>query len=173
MSINSQLSSLLSSVGVVNISSTTASSSTSTGALIVAGGTGIAGNLYVGGQIISAGGTISNSILNYTSFSVTTTAITQIGSFSISQYRSAKFIIQISDDTTSFQISEILLLAISAGTTAGTGVTSIAEYAVLTSDAVLGDFSADIQSDGIVRLYLTPYSATNKTVNVSVQLMGT
>jgi hypothetical protein len=172
MSINSQLSSLLSSVGVVNISSTTASSSTSTGALIVAGGTGIAGNLYVGGQIISAGGTISNSILNYTSFSVTTTAITQIGSFSISQYRSAKFIIQISDDTTSFQISEILLLAISAGTTAGTGVTSIAEYAVLTSDAVLGDFSADIQSDGIVRLYLTPYSATNKTVKVSVQLMA-
>lgn len=172
MSINSQLASLLSPSGAIIVSNTSTSSSPSTGALVVAGGAGIVGNLYVGGQIISAGGTISNSILNYTSFPITTTAITMIGSFSISQYRSAKFIIQIKDTTPSFQVSEILLLAISIGTTSGTGVTSLAEYAVLTSDAVLGDFSADIQSDGVVRLYLTSYNATNKTVNVSVQLMG-
>ena len=35
----------------VNVAATTASSSTTTGALIVAGGVGIAGNLYVGGDI--------------------------------------------------------------------------------------------------------------------------
>ena len=40
----------ISADGVVNISSTTASSSTTTGALTVDGGAGIAGALYVGGQ---------------------------------------------------------------------------------------------------------------------------
>lgn len=36
---------------VVNVAMTTASTSTTTGALVVAGGTGVAGNLYVGGAV--------------------------------------------------------------------------------------------------------------------------
>jgi hypothetical protein len=36
----------------VNVAATTASSSTTTGALIVAGGVGVAGNLYIGGTIV-------------------------------------------------------------------------------------------------------------------------
>jgi len=36
----------------VNVAATTASSSTTTGALIVAGGVGVAGNLYIGGNIV-------------------------------------------------------------------------------------------------------------------------
>lgn len=47
--------------GNVHITSTTRSTSTSTGALIVDGGTGIAGNLYVGGNItITSNATIGN-----------------------------------------------------------------------------------------------------------------
>ena len=43
----------ISSAGVVSLSSTEASTSTTTGALTVGGGVGIAGNLYVGGSILS------------------------------------------------------------------------------------------------------------------------
>lgn len=178
MSINSQLASLLSSNGVLTLSNALNSSSPITGALVVSGGVGISGNLYVGGQIISNKGVISNNILTYDTFTVTTTDATIIGNFPISQYRSAKFHIQISDTTPSFQVSEILLLAIAKATTSNTGTpsdtgaTSIAEYAILTSDALLGDYSSDVHLDGIVRLYFIPNTATNKTVKVSVQLMA-
>ena len=50
MSIASNLSSLVSATNVVVVSATTQSVSTSTGALIVRGGAGIAGNLYGGGS---------------------------------------------------------------------------------------------------------------------------
>jgi len=55
MSIASNLSSLVSATNVVVVSATTQSVSTSSGALIVRGGTGIAGNIYGGGSAIFAG----------------------------------------------------------------------------------------------------------------------
>lgn len=45
----------------IEILSTTASNSTSTGALVVAGGVGIAGNLYVGGTIVGNIGTVGSA----------------------------------------------------------------------------------------------------------------
>jgi hypothetical protein len=44
-------------MGVLNLPNTTASTSTSTGALRVGGGAGIAGNVYIGGTLSIAGGT--------------------------------------------------------------------------------------------------------------------
>lgn len=55
MSIASNLSSLVSSTNVVVVGATTQSVSTSTGALIVRGGVGVAGNIYAGGNAIFAG----------------------------------------------------------------------------------------------------------------------
>lgn len=55
MSIASNLSSLVSATNVVVVSATTQSVSTSSGALIVRGGAGIAGNIYGGGSAIFAG----------------------------------------------------------------------------------------------------------------------
>ena len=54
--------------GVTTILNSTNASSTSTGALIVAGGVGINQNLYVGGTIF---GTISGSVTNATNISIT------------------------------------------------------------------------------------------------------
>ena len=47
--------------GDILISSNTASHSTTTGALVVVGGTGIGGNLFVGGNIVAASGNTSTS----------------------------------------------------------------------------------------------------------------
>ena len=47
--------------GDIVISSNTASYSTTTGALVVVGGTGIGGNLFVGGNIVAASGNVSTS----------------------------------------------------------------------------------------------------------------
>jgi hypothetical protein len=47
--------------GDILISSNTASHSTTTGALVVVGGTGIGGNLFVGGNIVAASGNVSTS----------------------------------------------------------------------------------------------------------------
>jgi hypothetical protein len=47
--------------GDIYISSNTASHSTTTGALVVVGGTGIGGNLFVGGNIVAASGNVSTS----------------------------------------------------------------------------------------------------------------
>ena len=46
------------SSGIVTISNTTASTSTSTGALVISGGVGIAGSMFVG-ENVSVGGTLT------------------------------------------------------------------------------------------------------------------
>lgn len=58
--------------GIVNIRASTASSSTSTGALIVAGGVGIGGNLNVGGDFTLTG----NLTVNGTTTAVNSTVVT-------------------------------------------------------------------------------------------------
>jgi hypothetical protein len=47
--------------GNINISSNTSSNSSATGALVVVGGAGIGGNLFVGGNIVAASGNVSTS----------------------------------------------------------------------------------------------------------------
>lgn len=69
MSIASQLSFLETAAGVVTVPSTAVSLSTSTGALIVAGGTGISGNTYIGGNLVVLGtitGLITTATTNAT-----------------------------------------------------------------------------------------------------------
>ena len=60
------------SAGVVTVSDTTASTSTSTGALVVSGGVGIAGSLHVG-ENVSIGGTLTyEDVINIDSVGVVT-----------------------------------------------------------------------------------------------------
>jgi collagen type VII alpha len=61
--------------GGVQVASTTVSTSTQTGALIIRGGVGIGGDLYIGGQIIGAGGQAigSNSTGTTSTFTVLNT----------------------------------------------------------------------------------------------------
>jgi hypothetical protein len=92
---------------------------------------------------------------------VNTVDTTVIDAYSIDDYRSSKYIIQISDGTgpsANFEVIEILLLLDNSGTVYAT------EYAVLSSNGELGEFAADVQGDNMVRLYFTAYQATNKVI---------
>jgi hypothetical protein len=71
--------------------------------------------------------------------------------FSATSYRSAEYIIQMTDST-NYQVSKLLVLH--DGTTA-----YVTEYAQLYNTSFLGTFSADINS-GNVRLRVTPSTGT-------------
>ena len=62
--------------GVVTVNGTQASSSTTTGALVVSGGLGIAGAVYIGGTSIQAGAAIFNSTINKITLTAPATAAT-------------------------------------------------------------------------------------------------
>jgi len=89
---------------------------------------------------------------------VATTAQTAVDTFSAATYRSAKYIVQITQGT-NYQSSEIMILH--NGTT-----TSTAEYAMMNTGGTLGTFSSDI-SGGNVRLLVTMASGTSATINIS------
>jgi len=88
---------------------------------------------------------------------VATTTQTAVDTFSTSAYRSAKYLVQITQGT-NYQSSEIMILH--NGTT-----TFTTEYAMLNTNGTLGSFSSDI-SGGNVRLLITMSSATSATINI-------
>ena len=85
----------------------------------------------------------------------TNTDIQIIDSFSISSYQSGKYILSINNTTNSkYQVTEIMVLH-DGGTN-----TYTTEYASLSSNVTLGQFSANINS-GNLRLWMTPTYANN------------
>ena len=175
----------------VTLTNGTNSSSTTTGALIVSGGAGIRGNLNIGGilhvvnstqstgtgtgALIVDGGAaiggrlhaesikIADSVIDSTLVLVNTTATTIVDTYSVNEFRASKYLIQIDSGSgpgAEFQVIEILLLVDNIQTVYAT------EYGVLTTNGELGEFAADVQGDNMVRLYFTPYMATDKTISV-------
>jgi hypothetical protein len=142
---------------VVHFSNTTESISSSTGAVIIGGGLGVAK------RINSESLQIADTVMDSGLILVNTTATYVVDYYPIGQYRSAKYLIQIEDGSgisASFETIEILLLVDNAQTVYAT------EYAVLSSNGELGEFAADVQGDNIVRLYFTPYQGTNKILKI-------
>ena len=86
-----------------------------------------------------------------------TTTTTAIDSFAVGTYRSAKYVVQITQGT-NYQVSEVLV--IHNGTT-----TFMTEYGVLETNGSLATFSSDI-SAGNARLLVTMASATSATINI-------
>lgn len=116
------------------------------------GGT-INGNLTVNGQV-----TLSDVQYFSNSISVTTDTTEVIDTFSSSNWRTAKYTVQISETSTNYHSTEILLLH------DGSTVQKV-EYAVVSTTGELGYFDADINT-GLVRLLFTATNATNKTLKV-------
>ena len=141
----------------ITASNATDSSSLTTGALVLsAGGLAVKKSIYVGSNIVQtlSDGTVISSH-GVTSCTVASTSLTNIDSFSTS-YRSAKYIIQITQGT-NYQVSELLVLH------NGSNVKST-EYSVLsTSSAPLGAFSADISGSNVV-IKVTMVSNTSCTI---------
>ena len=100
--------------------------------------------------------TISNDSVAQTTLATTTQ--TSVDSFAVATYRSAKYIVQITQGT-SYQVSEILV--IHNGTSA-----FMTEYGVLTTGSTLATISADVNT-GNARLLVTMGSTTSATINIS------
>lgn len=150
-------------VSNVKITGSTASTSTTTGALIVAGGVGIGGDVWATGRVNSESLKIADSVFDSTEVLVNTSLATVIDTYSITEFRSAKYLIQIDDGegaNANFQVIEILLLIDNSGTVFAT------EYGMVTSNGELGEFTADVQLDNKLRLYFTANHATNKLIRV-------
>ena len=94
---------------------------------------------------------------------VNNTNTIEVDSYPTTQYRSAKYLIQISDGSgpsASFETIEILLMIDNNQSVYAT------EYAVLSSNGELGEFAADVQNDNMVRLYFTAYQASSKVIKI-------
>jgi hypothetical protein len=150
------------------ISNTTESTTTNTGALVVSGGIG------VGKRVNCESLRIADSIFDSTLVTVSNTATTLIDSFLSTEFRSAKYFIQISSgggaghtlSTATFQAVELILITDNVGTVYATEYGLVSTGGV-SGGAVLGSFTADLSViDNTARLYFTPNAATNKTIKV-------
>ncbi len=142
---------------IVYFTNPTNSTSSNTGAVIVTGGVG------VGGRINAESVQIADAILDSGQVLVNTTSSVVVDSYSIDDFRSAKYLIQITEGTGSgarFETIEILLLVDNDQNVYAT------EYAILVSDDDLGDFSADVQGDNMVRLYFTASDSAPRTLKI-------
>jgi hypothetical protein len=141
----------------VHFANTTESTSSSTGAVIIDGGLGVAK------RINSESLQIADTVMDSGLILVNTTATYVVDYYPIGQYRSAKYLIQIEDGSgisANFETIEILLLVDNAQTVYAT------EYAVLSSNGELGEFAADVQGDDVVRLYFTPFQVSDKILKI-------
>lgn len=150
----------------VNIGGVTTSISPTTGAVIIAGGVGIGENLNVEKRVTSESIQIPNTVFNSTSTIVNTVAPYLIDSYSLNDYRSSKYFIQIDEglsSTARFQSVEIMLVATNTGTAKTTS------YGLVTSDGELGSFTNDVTGmidNWMINLYFTPFDTIPKTIKV-------
>jgi len=144
----------------VRITASTISTGTNSGALVVTGGVG------VGGRINSESLKIADAVYDSTVQLVNSTVLTVIDEFSFNQFRSAKYMVQVSEGNSSThrcQITELLALV------SNTGTVILTEYATINTDVDLGNFDAlvtDTGSDIVVRLYFLATDSIPKTVKV-------
>jgi hypothetical protein len=139
-----------STTGYIITTNTTPSTSTTTGAMQIAGGAGIAQDLYVGGNI-----NIGVATFYSTTVSSIGTGAKLLDSFSASVYRSAKYLVSVTDVTNSgYQTSEIVLMQ------DGTNSTISSYGLVYSGNSTKMTFSSNIVS-GNVMVWGTGASANN------------
>ena len=141
----------------VYFTDTTESTSSSTGAVLISGGLGVTK------RINSESLQIADTVMDSGEVLVNNTNTIVVDAYPSTQYRSAKYLIQITDGTgagAQFETIEILLLVDNNQTVYAT------EYAVLSSNGDLGEFAADVQGDNMVRLYFTAYQASSKVLKI-------
>jgi hypothetical protein len=137
----------------INITNSTQSTSTDTGALTVVGGVGINGNLTANSVRIGA------SIMSSNKITINTTATTVIDSYSFNDFRSTKYLIQIESGSNknSLEVIEILLMVDNSGNVYAT------EYGILTNNGELGEFSAEETNNTVKLSFTANYAPTEVT----------
>ena len=103
---------------------------------------------------------IQQSLIETVVKPLNTSTTTEVDSFIAADYRSCKMFIQIQDGA-DFVITEIVLLHDDLGQVYKS------EYGIInTGGGNVGEFSADLQGDGIVRLYFTATFSSSKTIKI-------
>ena len=113
--------------------------------------------LNSGAALVLSGTTSSTSERVANTIAIATTSATPVDTWVISGYRSAKYLIQVSQGT-DHQVSEVMV--IHNGTT-----TYMTEYAVLETNGVLVTFTSDVSS-GKARLIATMAAATAANIKI-------
>lgn len=147
----------------VSITNTTEATSNATGALIIDGGVSVDKNIFLSGSVVSA--TSAGSAVAYDAAvraNLSTVSQTAVDTWAVATYRSAKYLIQITQGT-NYQVSEVMV--IHNGTT-----TTMTEFAVLETNGALATFTADVNA-GNARLLCTMGSATAAVINIKRTLM--
>jgi hypothetical protein len=146
-----------STTNIIHILNTTSSAGTGTGALIIDGG------ISVGERVFCESIQIADAVMDSTYVEVNTTATVVVDTYSINDFRSSKYLIQIDEGggpTADFEVIEILLLVDNQQTIYAT------EYAIIKSNGEMGEFAAEVDAYDMVNLYFTPFFATNKVLKV-------
>jgi hypothetical protein len=147
----------------VSITNNSVSTNTVSGALTIVGGTGIGGNLNVGGtgKFSSNGITIGNSVVSsYTSAFISTDIIQNLDTFSTSTFRSARYVFQIVDVVTATTVVHITEMNVFHDNR----YVYMNEYGIASSSGILGVFDA-VLLGGIVTITFKPtYTATNMVI---------
>ena len=113
--------------------------------------------LQTGASLGLGSSTTAEVVRSAVSKSLSTVIATEVDTWAASTYRSAKYIVQITQGT-NYQVSEIMVMH--NGTT-----TTMTEFAVLETNGELATFTSDV-SAGNVRLIVTMGSATAATIKV-------
>ena len=121
--------------------------------------------LNVNGAIAATTATFTGPVVIQTSLQetrvtlVNNSSATLVDSFVASIYRSCKCLVQVQDGN-DFHITEIVLLHDPIGQVYKS------EYGIISTGGEKGSFTADLQLDGIVRLYFTADSSSSKKISI-------
>jgi hypothetical protein len=127
---------------------------TKTGNILVNTTTDTGATLQINGSLA-----IQGSLQETRATLVNNTSTAEVDSFVSSVYRSCKCLVQIQDGS-DFHITEIVLLHDNSGQVYKS------EYGIISTGGEKGLFTADLQLDGIVRLYFTADSSSSKKISI-------
>lgn len=142
----------------ITLTNTTESTTSATGALILSGGLAVAKNITTKAAVKynnTSDAQISET--GATSATVATTTQTAVDTWASATYRSARYLVQITQ-AGSYQVSEILVMHNGVTTT-------MTEYAVLESGSALGTFASSL-GGGNISLLVTMASNTSATIKI-------
>lgn len=158
------------SAPTTTITSSTNATNTTSGALQVVGGVGIGLDLVVG-KSVHVGTTASNVVVsavysgnslyaNYTSNVISTDTSQNLDNFLTAEYRTAKYLVQITDGS-KIHVQEMLLFQ--DGSNVYMNI-----YAISTNQGELGDFDASVTGGNTMTLAFTPnYTPTAMVIKVA------
>ena len=154
--------------GKVYIGDNTASVNPQTGALQVAGGVGISGDLNVDGNADFNGSVLNvgnSEIYTYTSPTLSSNAQVGLDSFAISGYQSAKYFVQVVDNTVAGQPNKMYVTELIVFHD-GLSSVYISEYGMASNTGDLGTFDATISGPNVTLTFTPNYTPTSMVVKV-------